>query len=273
MSLASVKNVLILDTWQALETSHALRVGVKADQIYVANRNVRRGSEAAFKACFTRSLRQADLPKVEHVYPGADILSVARMARLAGTEFDLINYDSCGSVGTLRFMQYVAALADHTRPNGVFAITVLGGRESAAVRDFMSTVAAYSDVNPDIDPSHHGRLHSTRLRIIMSALDAAGSVRRSFREADNNYLYVSSKSPMLHHASRMNRYAACDQSSVLSDALRCVARSARRDEVDDAEFIDLCKWLHERRSDEYQRLVKLLDDEYAASQAAAERQS
>lgn len=259
--------VLLLDTWQALETIHALREGIDADSIYVVNRAVRRGSEAAFKACFTRSLRQAGLPKVTHVYPRADILAVAEQKRrTTGTGFDLINYDGCGRVGTLAFMRYVASLARNTNPNGVFAITVLGGRETKAVSDFISTVATHSNVNPDIE-YRPGRLHSTRLRVIMSALDAAGDMRRSFRENDNNYIYVSSKSPMLHYATRMNRYSACDYISILSEALRAMETSTRRDVIDDAEFIDLCEWLHQKWCREMQQFVEVMDRTSAAGRA------
>lgn len=232
--------VALLDTAQGLETVHALRRGLKPENVYVANRDVRRGSAAAWKAVFTRSLKAAGYENRCHVHPGEDLLG---MCSRAGGPFDMINYDSCATVGTAKWLCYVARLKSLVAVGGIFAVTVLAARESQRVKRFMlesgdqherdriESASSFCDNRTGVIEGWH----LARYRLIQAAVNAGRVNRINVRDEPRCKVYVNAKSPMMSAAFKMSAWRGWDSTRPLAALVGHLID--RNDDVTDEQLL------------------------------------
>ena len=115
-----LRKVAYLDTKEALDTISYLKRGYKAENLWAINNN------PAEMALLSMKLSILKLPKINTV--GLDFED-ALNRRVP--EVDIIDFDGMGNIGNN--MAFMLQNITKKRPNTVFGVTVLGGRENNSI--------------------------------------------------------------------------------------------------------------------------------------------
>ena len=114
-------------------------------------------------------------------------------------QFGLVNFDGCGPITGWKFLQYIGDLSRYATGGGVFAITILAGRDRLAVLDeYGGRVSGTNRVEPGALGIVSGR-HKQRLNAIMAGMQTAG-IHPNRRCHALVELYRSRHAPMLQCA-------------------------------------------------------------------------
>ncbi len=131
------RRIVILDTAQALETQHLVKMGYTPSNIHMVNWS---HGELAWA---TRTLKKLGITDVQH-YEG-DLLTCCALVNP-----DAINYDGCGPMGCKvksKFDgdEYLRALLRTLSPKGVFNYTILMGRDqNPTIRMLLKSMDSYT---------------------------------------------------------------------------------------------------------------------------------
>lgn len=157
----AMRRVVYLDTSEALETMHLLKLGYSADNMLAVNRN------PAHVAAITHRLKREGLPRIHT--SGRDWL--AAIGRFGG--LDVANFDGMGclSYGLCQLVRETVSIA---RPR-VLAVNMLAGREDVEFSNWIS-IASSNFKGPgegDYVRTTYGKSvssrHINRIRLLLSA--------------------------------------------------------------------------------------------------------